>query len=228
MHPRSQILRAALAIALANAGWLVWANRFPPLQDYPDWLYQGWILSRMLAGHAPAGYRIAPYPVPNTIVTLTLGLLDLATSPETAGKLVVTFAIATFIAGSLFVMTALNKSERNPLLLVPLVFVFNYFLLGGELAYLLGLGIFFLFAGYLIRTLPSPEHASPGLIVIASCALFFTHIAAYAAAGLVLIAVVCANRRRIVLFRVILPLIPSGLLLTWSFVGQKLQNGPAA
>lgn len=182
----------------------------------------------MLAGHALPGYRIAPYPVPNTIVALMLALLDLATSPETAGKLVITLAIALFIAGSLYLLTALNRSERNPLLLVPLVFVFNYFLLRGELAYLLGLGGFFLYAGYLIRTLPSPERASPGLILIASCALFFTHIAAFAAAGLMSIAAVSANPRRKVFARLIVPLIPSGLLLTWSFIGQKLQNGPAA
>ncbi|HYL59160.1 MAG TPA: hypothetical protein VEU51_09825, partial [Candidatus Acidoferrales bacterium] len=42
------------------------------------------------------------------------------------------------------------------------------------------------------------------------------------------IAVVCANPTRKVFVRVIVPLIPSALLLTWSFVGQKLQNGPAA
>ena len=56
------------------------------------------MFSRLLAGNASSGYRIAPYPVPNTTVTLAIGLLDLATSPETSGKLIVTTKASAVIA----------------------------------------------------------------------------------------------------------------------------------
>jgi hypothetical protein len=224
----NSVFRLALVLVLGNAVWLIWSNRFPPLQDYPDWVYQGWVFSRALRGHSPPGYQILHYPVPNEMLTMSLGLLDLVFSPEISGKLVITLVIGLFTAGSIYLLTALNRSEDNPLLFVPFVFLFNGFLFGGELAYLLGLGELFIYAGYLIRTASSPERANPLLILVASCVLFFTHIAAYAAAVLISAAVLCANFRKQVWYRIVLPFLPSVLLLGWSFVAQKLHHGPAA
>jgi hypothetical protein len=224
----SVIFRGVVAFALANALWLIWSSRFPPLQDYPDWVYQGWLLSRIISGHAMSGYAVAHYPVPNTSVTLTLGLLDLAIAPEISGKILLTLIVGLFVFGSIYLLKSLNRSERNPLLLAPLVLVFNFSLLFGGLACALGLGGFFLYAGYLFRRLSRPATINPLIVLIASCALFLTHIADYGAAGLVTAAIFITQPDRLMFRRMALPWLPSGGLLIWSTLGQKLTGGLAA
>ena len=197
----SVIFRGLVAFALANALWLIWSSRFPPFQDYPDWVYQGWLLSRIISGHAMSGYTVAHYPVPTTSVTLALGLLDLAIAPQISGKILLTLIVGLFVFGSIYLLKSLNRSERNPLLLVPLVLVFNFSLLFGGLACALGLGGFFVYAGYLFRRSPRPETINPLIVLIASCALFLTHIADYGAAGLVTAAILITQPDRLMLRR---------------------------
>jgi hypothetical protein len=169
------LLRFAAALTPHSAAWFIWSNRFQPLPDYPDWVYQGWLFARLLTGHALPGYQVAHYPVPNSTVTIAFGLLDLVFQPEVSGKLLLTLAILLFISGSLYLLTALGRSERNPLLFAPLIFAFNYFLLSGELAYFLGLGFFFLWPG----TFQAPEFAGKDPSRARAgrflCALFFPH-----------------------------------------------------
>ncbi|HUY18551.1 MAG TPA: hypothetical protein VMV15_04930 [Candidatus Binataceae bacterium] len=224
----SVIFRGVVAFALANALWLIWSSRFPPLQDYPDWVYQGWLLSRIISGHAMSGYTLAHYPVPNTSVTLALGLLDLAIAPQISGKILLTLIVGLFVFGSIYLLKLLNRSERNPLLLVPLVLVFNFSLLFGGLACALGLGGLFLYAGYLFRRMSAPATINPLIVLIASCALFLTHIADYGAAGVVTAAILITQPDRLMLRRMALPWLPSGGLLIWSTLGQKLTGGLAA
>jgi hypothetical protein len=127
-----------------------------------------------------------------------------------------------------YLLKALNRSERNPLLYLPLLFVYNCWLLRGELAYLIGLGGFFLYSGYLVRRLSSPESISRSVVILASCSLFFTHIGAYAAAGLASAAIVLTNPSKELWRRLAIPFYPSVALLISSFIGQKLEGGPAA
>ena len=49
----------------------------PLLQDYPDWVYQGVLFQHTLAGHTDPGYVLHHYPVPNSLTTVMLGLLNL-------------------------------------------------------------------------------------------------------------------------------------------------------
>ena len=44
------------------------------LQDLSDWTYQGWLLSDYLRGLTTNGYQLKDYPVPNSMVTIILGL----------------------------------------------------------------------------------------------------------------------------------------------------------
>ena len=220
--------RLAMVLTFANAIWFVWSNRFLLLGDYPDSVYQGWLFARLLTGQSPAGYTVARYPVPNSTVTVAIGILDLIFQPEISGKLVVTLGIALFILGSLYLLKSLNGSERNPILFATALFVFNGFLLCGELAYFIGLGVFFLYAGYLIRRLRWLGNINPAIVLVASCALFFTHIADYAAAILVSAAIVLTRPGKETLTRLVLPFFPSGAMLIWSFVGQRSSGGPAA
>jgi hypothetical protein len=79
----------------------------PILRDYPDWVYQGVLLAKALTGHPVAGYALKPYPVPNSMTTVGLGVLTVAFGWQLAAKLwvVVYLVLATvtsLYAGSVF------------------------------------------------------------------------------------------------------------------------------
>jgi hypothetical protein len=84
-----------LVVALATAAFLT--SRYVWLQDVPDWLYQGCIVhAKLLSGSALPQYGWKPYPVPNTLFTLELALLQSVVSPLAAAKLAVAITIAGF------------------------------------------------------------------------------------------------------------------------------------
>src|SRR5437016_4332685 len=101
-----QSLRTYWLQILLIAGFLpfIWLYRFPPLQDYPDWMYQGWVFSRLLSADAPKGYAMANFPVPNSTGTVVMGLFGLVLSPEIAGKIFLSVAVVVFAAGSLYLV----------------------------------------------------------------------------------------------------------------------------
>ena len=75
---------AALAVAYVA---VLAATPVLPLQDVPDWVYQGHVLRLLLAGDPRAGgFALVPYPVPNATATLLLAALDPWLEPARAGR----------------------------------------------------------------------------------------------------------------------------------------------
>lgn len=74
--------------------WVVFSN-FPQLQDYPNWIYQGYLLSMKLTGVPEVSHAIGivPYPVPNSTTQLLISGLCLLVPPIFAGKIVIVFYI---------------------------------------------------------------------------------------------------------------------------------------
>ncbi len=58
------VYQAILALFLLNSIWFIWSHRFLPLQDYPDWLYQGFILSKFIRHAHPTAFSLKLYPIP--------------------------------------------------------------------------------------------------------------------------------------------------------------------
>lgn len=228
LNDRSVLFRVAAGLVLANSLVFVWRYRFTPLQDYPGWVYQGYILSGFFTGHHLGGYHLLRYPVADSVLTGVLGLLDIALRPEIAGKIVLSAVVLLFVITSLFFFRSLGTSERNPILLVPLLFIFNSWFYHGNIACLLGFSGYCLYCAYIIRRHRSPQDIRAWIVLAASCALFLTHIAPWYAAGIFTCVMAAGMPYRLALKKLLLPFVPSGCLAIWSFVGQIYAGGLAA
>jgi hypothetical protein len=76
-----------LPVTLIGLYFLVFT--YPPFQDYPNLLYQGFVFNEYaFHGNAFGGYfQLYPYVPPNAISTVVLGLMDLILDPFIAGKI---------------------------------------------------------------------------------------------------------------------------------------------
>src|SRR5271168_2563872 len=121
----SLLFRAVFLIVLGNAVWFLSAHRFIPTADFPEWEYQGLILSRFIRGVPIEAYSIQLFPVPHSITAVLGAILDLILSPELSGKVILTIAVIAFAIASTYLLKSLGASERHPLMFVPLAFIFD-------------------------------------------------------------------------------------------------------
>lgn len=157
----------------------IWAQRFLPLQDYPDWLYQGYIFSEILKGNMTSNYHIIYYPVPNSISTLIIGIFNYFLNPEASGKLFLTLSLINFIFGSVYLINSLDKKEFSFLCYIPFIYSLNYFFLQGYLNYFFSIGILFLAVGYLLRRKERADLKSIWIILGFSFIAFWSHAITY-------------------------------------------------
>lgn len=80
--------------ALLYVGVLVtWfaTQPIPALQDFQEWVFQGWVMARLLQGNAAihAQFAASYFPVPNLLSQWVLTLLSLITGPFVAAKLLI-------------------------------------------------------------------------------------------------------------------------------------------
>ena len=219
-YGRSWIFRAVLALTLANDFWFIWSNRFVPLSDFPDWVFQGYIFSRMLRGELVTHYAIHRYPVPYWLVTLALGLLDLVTMPETSAKIVLSVSIILFVFAAIYLLKSLNASEANPLLYVVPLYALNNWFFFGEISYVLGLSLMFIYAGYLFRRLDSQEKVNVWLITALSCVIFLAHPLPYLTALMISAIYYLSAPNRRLLTRFSVAFLPSMAMLVWYALGR--------
>jgi hypothetical protein len=172
--------------ASATAYWLfllcalitAWAFRYPPMDDFPDWLYQGSVLAGIIRHQPEPGFRLMPVPVPHSAGTVVIGLLNLVVPLRVAGALFVSLCIVAYVLAARYLVTA-SDSSPGFLLFVPLLYLFcrNYWT--GELDYVLGVALFFFGVGYLLRNLRTRSQPSVWLLIALSVAIFFSHVIPY-------------------------------------------------
>jgi len=223
---RDRTTNVYTAVALAaflNAVWFIWRNRFLPLEDYPDWLYQGFILSQYLRHSALPAFSLKHYPVPYSTFTVALGLMDCVMAPETAGKILLTVMVGVYLLSSMYFLTSLESGE-NPLMYIPLVLCVNYFFFAGNSSYYLALGMFYWLSGYLLRYRLT---ASSAIVGVGLTLTFMTHLLPYLAAlGLILLLLgndIYQRRSSHILWAVTV-ICPSMLLLAWYVVGRMVSG----
>lgn len=205
------IVSLALVIAAAPA---------PYFHDFGEWLYQGKILALKIADSAAvAGFIVAPYPIPNSLAPALLGLLCLGFEPIMAGK---TFLIL-MLAGWLWVLWWFTRrfvpeDSRGAVLtlLVAVVALASYFWYGFA-SYQLGLLLFFAFLAWY------DEHRSASWIAGFGAVLFFAHAMIFMTWGLLTILLVPWGSIR-VRRRILLALVPLGLLVLWFVLGRRLSG----
>lgn len=83
------------AVVLALLVLLVSVNGTPyvPLQDYNEWVYQGFIAAQLLQGHFTGMFGFAHFPVPNSAVQTLLCLLNFIVAPILAARIVVSLYV---------------------------------------------------------------------------------------------------------------------------------------
>lgn len=191
----------------------IWFYRFLPMQDYPDWLFQGFLFSELIKGQAIADYQIISVPVPNVISTLFIGLFSLFLHPEIAGKLFLTTYVFIFTFGSLYLINSLDPKKNSPISYLPFILIFSYPFFHGNINYIFSLGLLFLGTGYLVRRRHNPKHINIWIISVFSLFIYFSHAISYCAFLLFISIFIICNYKRSLLKKFLLALVPSLIML---------------
>jgi hypothetical protein len=222
---RQRILfRITFAACVITALVLIWGYRFLPISDYPDWIFEGSVVAKLLRGQALASYSFKHYPVPYSGTVALLGLLNLILTPEVSGKIVLSLCVVLLACSSTYFLRSLRRDAHNPLMLIPLMFVLNTFFFWGELGYLLSLSILFLYCGYLFRRIYRSEPINWWLIATVSIAMFFFHFVPYATAILVTLTLILVESRIELLSSFAISFAPSIGLSVWYAVARSSLN----
>jgi len=209
------LFQSTVAACVISALVLIWGHRFLPITDYPDWIFQGSIVSNLLQAKTSASYAFKHYPVPNSAVVTLIGLLDFILSPEVSGKVALSLCTILLALSSTYLLKSLRHDADSPLLLIPFLFLTNTFFFWGELAYLFGLSLFFCYCGYLFRRIYGSQLINWWLISAVSIVLFFCHFMCYATAILVTLTFLLSESRLDLLRPFAISFAPSAGLSIW-------------
>jgi hypothetical protein len=169
------MLVAVVCLAYLSSA-IVWtiAAGIPELQDYPDWVYQGYLLSLKVRGtpEVTSFIGVLPYPVPNSLAQVVLAVLCFFVSPVIAAKLL----LGSYILLAAYVVYRIARYWKQPvrlkLALVLTVFlVLNEAFLNGYINFQIATCIFLL---YVVLTTERKER-SPMFHIASSVTLFLTH-----------------------------------------------------
>lgn len=129
-------------LVLAIIGVHLFSFEYLPLQDYPDWLYQGHLFNQyFFHGNDFGGYfTFHGYIPPNGASTIGIGLLSLIVNPFIAGKLFLFVALALMYFGCDQYLQHFARTKHITNTFVALYFVFNLHFLIGNISFLFGLG----------------------------------------------------------------------------------------
>jgi hypothetical protein len=219
---RQRILfRITFTVCVITALALIWSYRFLPISDYPDLIFEGSVVAKLLRGEPLASYSFKHYPVPYSGTIAMLGPLDLILTPEVSGKVVLSLCVILLALSSTYLLRSLRRDANNTFLTIPLLFLLNTFFFWGELAYLLGLSVLFLYCAYLFRRIYRSEPINWWLIAAASIAMFFFHFVSYATAILVTLTLVLVELRTELLIPFAVSFGPSIGTSIWYAVGRS-------
>ena len=198
-------------------------TRFPPLTDYVQWVFQGYLFERLINGGAGDAvqqyYHVSLVPVPNAVAPVAIGLLQLWLVPADAGRVFLAVSVLVFSYGFGFLVRTL---QRRPTVLELLGFpwAYGYFLYWGFVSYVLALGLALLGVGLLHHLRVQPAHRRAGVgyagLALFSMVVYLCHLFGWAVltltALLYALQSLTAGKRREA-GAIVLMLLPSFLLL---------------
>lgn len=211
LDPRKPAIWQA-SFVVVSALIFVWSHRFLPLQDYPDWLTQGKLFSDLLRGQLASEYTFKAAPVPNSVVTVCIGLLSLWFEPEVAGKLLLSAYVVGYAAAVSWLLGIEGRTVRLTLVASSLLLICNYAFFHGELNYALGVVVLFAGQAMVLRAGAEPGRGALIAVVAGSIVIYACHGAAYAAWLMFLVAFAWVSRSARTRVAFVLAIAPSLVL----------------
>lgn len=208
-------------------GWVtsLWIHRFIPSTNYPLWIHMGQIFSQLITKQAASCYSIVHWPVPNAVFVFTIGVLDLFLNPETSGKVFLSSYIALFALGSYRLVGSMTTRRDSPLLLLPLLYISNRYVLVGEISFSFGLGVLFLAIAYVL--VPRDRALGGHLAIVAgfSLLIFFSHAVAYFCWLIFLTLLAVFDSSRFPRLKALAAISPSLILMALYILHRHLPHG---
>lgn len=202
------MLPVALALGL-------FAPPYLPLQDYNEWIYQGYIAARMLLHTIDGPFSFVHYPVPNSLVQALLAGLDLVLPPLFSGAFVIGLYVVLAVTAGWKLAHRISAQYGVDYFLVLLVFAyFNSTFWNGYINYQFGIVLLSFFL-----LLDAEQRRSPALVLAFSVAAFFTHAVIWGTL-LLLFLLDAVKRRRIAHCW---PAVPSMGLFVWYVTHRPTQ-----
>ncbi len=129
-------------IPIAIIALYLFTFEFLPLQDYPDWLYQGHLFNQyVFHGNDFGGYfSMYHYIPPNAASTIGIGLVSLIFNPILAGKLYLFVSLCLIYFGCNHYLQLFARMTHLPNTVIAMYFVFNLHFIIGNVSFLFGLG----------------------------------------------------------------------------------------
>lgn len=208
-------------LVLVIIGVYLFSFEYLPLQDYPDWLYQGYLFNQyFFHGNDFGGYfTFHGYIPPNGASTIGIGILSVIVHPFIAGKLYLFVALALMYFGCYRYLQLFSKTKSITNSIVALYFVFNLHFLIGNISFLFGLGFALTSFAFLYKR--SCLECSYYLIPI----LFICYLSHFFALAifLLLIAVYTKKEERNLTYRnVILSSLPTALIFIHYWMNKTI------
>src|SRR5438876_10787789 len=121
MHKYLHVLFLAMTIAL------IFGFEYPSIQDYPNWLYHGYVFNEIIFhGNSFGGFfHFNAYIPPNAITPVIIGCTSLIVSPLLAGKIFLLMTAILLYIGSKYYLSVFLKDQEIFCSLVAFYFVFN-------------------------------------------------------------------------------------------------------
>jgi hypothetical protein len=191
------------------------AFQCPPLADYIEWMYQGYVVKHLVSGGASVPFYLRNYPVPYAASQLLLGGLDVFIGPVAAGQALVLLYLCL---GAWFSLSFARRYELSLSLALPLLactIVVNSSFWSGYINYQLGL---LALLAYL--SLPRALDIDARAVLLFGLLAFLCHAFILLALGLLVGIKAFARGRRAVL-SVSLALLPVLLLTGWYVLARN-------
>lgn len=166
------------------------ATPYVPLQDYNEWVYQGFITSQLLHGHLSDRFLVALFPVPNSAVQVLLALLCAVMPAAIAAQVLASLYVVAAATLAWLLSMKIAPAQNGGLCFLLLICVyFNSPFWNGYMNYQLGI---LLFSVWLL--LDPAARRKPLWVFAFTIAAFFTHAMIWA--SLMLLVAIDALRQR--------------------------------
>lgn len=159
----------------------IWSVTYFLGQDEPSHLHSASMMFDLLGNNAGGFYVLRPAFIPNSLGHWVLAVLMLAFSPVVAGKLLVSFCFAGFVASVGWLRWATRGREGViTSLLIGAVLGLNWFWLVGLYNFILGVIVFVTAAGFLYRWEGEMNWRRFVLLAVLFLTGYFSHLVSFA------------------------------------------------